>query len=99
MMPNQQKIRVSCDICGEKDTSTVAMEECSELIQCIAKELRGKSDKSHMEEEIGDVLISISNLIYIYDLDEEKIQRWIDFKQNRQMNRIGKPLTIKEDIE
>lgn len=85
-----QKIQASCDICGMPDTATVAMEECGELIQCIAKELRGKSDKTHMEEEIGDVLISISNLIYIFDLDEEKIQRWIDFKQNRQMNRIGK---------
>lgn len=90
MTTDPQKIQASCDICGKKDTSTVAMEECSELIQCIAKELRGKSDKTHMEEEIGDVLISVSNLIYIYDLDEEKIQRWIDFKQNRQMSRIRK---------
>ena len=90
MTTDPQKIRVSCDICGVSNTATVAMEECGELIQCVAKELRGKSDKTHMEEEIGDVLISVSNLIYIYDLDEEKIQRWIDFKQNRQMNRIGK---------
>ncbi len=86
--PDLQKIQMSCDICGVDSTSVVAMEECGELIQCVAKELRGKSDKTHMEEEIGDVLISVSNLIYIYDLDEEKIQRWIDFKQNRQMNRI-----------
>jgi hypothetical protein len=42
-----------------------------------------------MEEEIGDVLIGISDLIYICGLDETRIQRWIDFKQNRQMGRIG----------
>lgn len=90
MNVDQNLIKQSCNYFGREDTLTVAMEECGELIQCVAKELRGKSDKTHMEEEIGDVLISISNLIYICDLDEEKIQRWIDFKQNRQMGRIGR---------
>lgn len=88
--PNSEKIAVSCNFFGLEDTSTNAMEECAELIQCIGKELRGKSEKDHMEEEIGDVLISISNLIYIYDLDYGRIQDWIDYKQDRQMDRIGK---------
>lgn len=87
---NEELIKQICDYYGKEGTLVVAMEECAELIQCVSKELRGKSDKTHMEEEIGDVLISISNLIYICDLDEEKIQRWIDFKQNRQMGRIGR---------
>lgn len=86
--PNLEKVQKSCDHFGLEDTSANAMEECAELIQCIGKELRGKSDKSHMEEEIGDVLISVSNLIYIYDLDSAKIQQWVDFKQNRQLGRI-----------
>ena len=42
----------------------------------------------HMEEEIGDVLIAVSDLIYIYDLDASKIQWWIDFKQKRQIDRM-----------
>ena len=87
MQTDPEKIRTSCEFFGIKDTSCSAMEECSELIQCIAKELRGTKDPSHMEEEIGDVLISLSNLIYIYGLDEDKIQTWIDFKQNRQIAR------------
>ena len=88
MHTDLEKIQNSCNYFGIKDTSYSAMEECSELIQCITKELRGTKDPSHMEEEIGDVLISLSNLIYIYGLDEDKIQTWIDFKQNRQIARM-----------
>lgn len=88
MEVDKKLIKVSADHYGLIDTSANAMEECSELVQCIAKELRGSKDPSHMEEEIGDVLISLHNLIYIYGLDEEKIQTWIKFKQNRQMARM-----------
>lgn len=86
---NPEKIKASCDYYDEKETLTVSMEECAELIQCVSKKLRGQEDPSHMEEEIGDVLIGISDIIYICGLDEKRIQRWIDLKQNRQMTRIG----------
>lgn len=86
---NKDLIKNSCDYFGKEDTLTVAMEECAELIQCISKELRGQEARGHMEEEIGDVCIGISDLIYICGLDENRIQRWIDFKQNRQMGRMG----------
>lgn len=89
MNVNENLIKQSCNYFGKENTLTVTMEECAELIQCVSKELRGQEARGHMEEEIGDVLISISDLIYICGLDEDRIQRWIDFKQNRQMGRIG----------
>ena len=85
---NEQLIKESCDCFGSEDTSITAMEECSELIQCISKQLRRIDNRKHMEEEIGDVLIAVSDLIYIYNLDKSKIQWWIDFKQKRQIERI-----------
>lgn len=88
MITNEDKLHETCDFYGKIDISVNAMEECSELIQCVAKELRGFKDPSHMEEEIGDVTVALSNLIYIYGLDENKIQQWIDFKQNRQIARL-----------
>ena len=90
MNVNENLIKQSCNYFGKEDTLTVAMEECAELIQCVSKELRGQEARGHMEEEIGDVLIGISDLIYICNLDETRIQRWIDFKQNRQIGRIAK---------
>jgi NTP pyrophosphatase (non-canonical NTP hydrolase) len=89
MNVNENLIKQTCDHYGKETTLTVTMEECAELIQCVSKELRGQEARGHMEEEIGDVLIVISDLIYICGLDENRIQRWIDFKQNRQMGRIG----------
>lgn len=86
---NEQLIKESCDCFGAEGTSITAMEECSELIQCISKQLRCVDNRKHMEEEIGDVLIAVSDLIYIYDLDKSKIQWWIDFKQKRQINRLA----------
>lgn len=85
---NKELIKASCDYFGEIDTATNATEECSELIQCVSKQIRGTENKSHMEEEIGDVLIAVSNLIYIYGLSDKAIQTWVNIKQNRQMNRI-----------
>lgn len=90
MNVNENLIKQSCNYFGKENTLTVTMEECAELIQCVSKELRGQEARGHMEEEIGDVLIGISDLIYICGLDEARIQRWIDFKQNRQMGRITK---------
>lgn len=86
---NKEFIKASCDYFGEIDTATNATEECSELIQCISKQIRGTENRSHMEEEIGDTLIAISNLIYIYNLSERSIQTWVNMKQNRQMRRIN----------
>lgn len=86
---NEKKTKVSCDNSNSTETLTVSMEECAELIQCVSKKLRGKEDLNHMEEEVADVLIVIHNLIYICGLDEDRIQRWIDFKQNRWLSRMG----------
>ena len=85
---NNDIIIQSCDFFGTVDTATNATEECAELIQCVSKQLRGTENRSHMEEEIADVMIAISNLCYIYDLDNKKIQAWINLKQNRQISRI-----------
>ena len=87
---NNELIKKSCNYFGEIDTATNAAEECSELIQCISKQIRGTENRSHMEEEIADVFIAVSNLIYIYNLDETRIQTWVNMKQNRQMQRIRK---------
>ena len=91
---NKNLIEKSCNYFGKQQTLTVCMEECAELIQCVSKELRGQDARTHMEEEIGDVLIGISDLIYICGLDEARIQRWIDLKQNRQVDRM---LVAKEE--
>ena len=50
MTVNGDVIKKSIEFYGTEIQSTVCMEECSELVQAISKELRGKSDTNHLAE-------------------------------------------------
>lgn len=68
---------------GAEKQSIVCMEECSELIQAISKELRGKSDRNHLAEEMADVLICIKMLQEIYNIGNSELESWVGVKQDR----------------
>lgn len=74
---------------GKELQSIVCIEECSELIQCISKELRNKSDISHLSEEIADVLICIKMLQLMYDIQDSQLQDWVNTKQKRIKERMS----------
>lgn len=75
---------------GKNNQSTVCMEECAELIQAISKAKRGKIDRDNMIEEIADVLICIEMLKQMYMISDEKINKWIGRKQEREAERMEK---------
>lgn len=64
------------------------MEECGELIQAISKMKRGKNNYTNLVEEMADVLISIELLKQIYNIDDNDLQGWIDFKVNRNYEKV-----------
>lgn len=71
----------------------ICMEECSELIQAISKKIRDgeKIDEKHngnLCEEIADVFTSALMLVNYYGLSEEEIDKWFEFKQQRNLARI-----------
>ena len=88
MTVNSSIIKNSIEHYGVDVQSTVCMEECAELIQAISKEKRGKHDYKHLAEEIADVLICISMLQDMYEIDGSDIQLWIDLKQKRIVERM-----------
>ena len=75
---------------GAEIQSTVCMEECAELIQAISKAKRGKINRDNMIEEIADVLICIEMLKQMYMISDEKINKWIEKKQAREVERMEK---------
>ena len=89
-MIDKEIIADSIEYYGKKTQSIVCMEECAELIQAISKELRGKSDRIHLAEEIADVLICIEILKQIYGITDELILDWIKSKQKRIVERMKK---------
>lgn len=70
--------------------STIAMEECSELIQAISKAKRDKLDLDNISEEIADVLICIDWIIDIYNIDKSHIELWRNLKEKRIVERLNK---------
>ena len=76
---------------GIEQETTIAMEECSELIQAISKCKRyGCVDKyrDNLIEEIADVLIIINELYLIYDISDNDIENIKKYKIDRMDYRI-----------
>lgn len=76
---------------GIEQETTIAMEECSELIQAISKCKRyGCIDKyrENLIEEIADVLFAIDELKLIYNISNESISKIKLYKIIRQDYRI-----------
>ena len=81
-------VKKSIEHYGADLQTVVCMEECAELIQAISKEKRGKSDKSHLAEEMADVIICIEMLKEIYSISDDMISEWIQIKEARIIERI-----------
>lgn len=80
-----EAVEYNKDLC-----STIAMEECSELIQAISKGKRGKLNKDNMSEEIADVIICIDWISRIYEIEESNVIEWLKKKHNRIVERLNK---------
>ena len=63
--------------------SMVAVEELAELQKEISKATRGFHNQSALTEEIADVLIMIEQLKMIYNISDDDIKLWMDFKIQR----------------
>ena len=76
---------------GIEQETTIAMEECSELIKAISKCKRYGCINKYREnliEEITDVLIMIDELKMIYQISDVDISDIRQYKMNRQSYRI-----------
>ena len=76
---------------GIEQETTIAMEDCSELIKAISKCKRyGCVDKyrENLIEEIADVLIIINELQLIYDISDNDIENIKKYKIDRMDYRI-----------
>lgn len=79
---------------GTITQSTIAMEECSELIQAISKCLRSKEmipteTREHLIEEMADVMICLQQLQYMYYIDDEELYAMKQYKEKRLIEREG----------
>ena len=81
----KQAIEYNADLC-----TTIAMEECAELIQAISKAKRGKLDRDNLAEEIADVLICTDWIQSIYGISDDDLSYWVEYKTDRIVKRLNK---------
>ena len=93
MTQEEKSILVKAIVCcGPDHQKSVAIEELSELIKEICKDIRGMLDIEHLSEEIADVEIMIEQLKIIYsvrnlteDYRKNKIKR---IEERIKMNKL-----------
>ena len=76
------------ELYGEKAQKLMAIEEMSELTKEICKDFRGKLDREHLIEEIVDVIITIDQLIMMYEISGKEMQQMCERKMERLKERL-----------
>lgn len=72
---------------GKTSQMIVAIEECSELIKELTKNLRGEDNIDHISEEMADVYIMLEQLAMIFG-NSERVSVW----KRRKINRLAERL-------
>ena len=73
---------------GGRTQEIIWIEELGELQHELTKLLRGMPNKTHIVEEFADVLICLEQLKIKYNISDEQLQEWIDYKHNRNLKRL-----------
>lgn len=74
---------------GIRSQTDMVIEECSELINILMKDRRGKATLDEIISELVDVQIMLNQLRVILD-DESKYERWMVYKLDRLQGLVEK---------
>ena len=85
---DEEKVKQIADFYGLKNQLRQLAEECSELSVESLHYIREREETERVSEEIVDVLIMIQQVIYLLRDDTEKLEKYADFKLDRQLSRI-----------
>ena len=85
---DEEKVKQIADFYGLKNQLRQLAEECSELSVESLHYIRERGATERLSGEIVDVLIMIQQIIYLLRNDSEKLEKYADFKLDRQLGRI-----------
>ena len=71
---------------GKNYQFTIAMEEMSELIKELSKNIRGEKNRAEIVEEASDVLMCLKEIFYFFDIDELEVQKVLHQKIEKYYN-------------
>ena len=85
---DEEKVKRIADYYGWNNQLKQLAEECCELSTESLHCIREKGGTERLSGEIVDVLIMIQQIIYLLRNDTEKLEKYADFKLDRQLSRI-----------
>ena len=91
---NKQILYDAISTYGTDAQKIMAMEEMSELIKELSKNIRGNKNRINIAEEIADVEIMLEQMKIIFDISAETV-RWKAYKMARLEERLNDEYTTK----
>ena len=85
---DEEKVKKIADHYGWNSQLRQLAEECCELSVEALHYTRERGGTERISEEIVDVLIMINQIIHLLKNDTEKLEKYADFKLDRQLDRI-----------
>ena len=85
---DEEKVKQIADFYGMKNQLEQLAEECCELSVEALHYIREREETERISEEIVDVLIMIQQIIYLLRNDREELEKYADFKLDRQLGGI-----------
>ena len=95
MLSDKERLDKILSHYGVEKQSLQTCEECGELIQAVSRLVRGVTSEriSNLIEEISDMYIMIGQMMIAYNIDLEEVEKTVDKKIARQLDRIDKEAT------
>ena len=87
---DEEKVKRIADFYGLKNQLRQLAEECCELSIEALHYTRERGATERISEEIVDVLIMIQQIIYLIGHGYGDIEKYAEFKLDRQLSRIGR---------
>lgn len=85
-MTVEKFVKYIMDKNGKNYQFTIAMEEMSELIKELSKNIRGEKNRAEIVEEASDVLMCLKEIFYFFDIDELEVQKVLHQKIEKYYN-------------
>ena len=85
---DEEKVKRIADHYGWNNQLRQLAEECSELSVEALHCIRERGETERISEEMADVLILIQQIIYLIGHGYGDIEKYADFKLDRQLSRI-----------
>ena len=68
-MTVEKFVKYIMDKNGKNYQFTIAMEEMSELIKELSKNIRGENNRNEIAEEAADVFMFLKEIFFFFDID------------------------------